>query len=171
MLSPWFAEDYPLLSVGSDCPALRSVSGKTLQVLGRRVVELDCDGHSMCVQFYVCDNVPFPLVSVSRFLIPDFWAVTSKDFMGLMTPNHQIVSTVRQGALVYLTPTAIPYDRYSGPRTELEICSLTQDIDLTSMDSELRGVSDAQDCQYDHLSKIADLIAASSGRSGFLEGS
>ena len=51
---PRFAEDYPLLSVGSDCPALRSIPGMTLQVRGRSVVELDCDGHSMCVQFYVC---------------------------------------------------------------------------------------------------------------------
>ena len=75
---PWFADDYPLLSVGLDCPALRSISGKTLQVLGRRVVKLDCDGPSMCVQFYVCDNITFPLVSVSRFLIQDFWTVMSK---------------------------------------------------------------------------------------------
>ena len=71
----WFASDYPLLPVGSDCPALRSISGKTLSILGRRVVELDCGGHSLCVQFYVCDNIPFPLVSVSRFLLQDFWTL------------------------------------------------------------------------------------------------
>ena len=65
---------------------------------------------------------------------------------------------------MYLTPTAIPYDCYSGPRTELEFCSLMQDIDLTSLDSQLSGMSDVQDCQYDHLSKIADLIKIS-GRS------
>ena len=27
---PWLAKDYPLLSVGADCPALKSISGKTL---------------------------------------------------------------------------------------------------------------------------------------------
>ena len=109
---PWFAKDYPLHSVGSDCPALRSISGKTLQVLGRRVVEPYCDGHSMCVQLYVCDSIPSPLVSVSRFLIQDFWTVVSKDFLTLMIPSHQAVFLVRQGTLVYLTPTVIPYDRY-----------------------------------------------------------
>ena len=87
----------------------------------------------------------------------------SKDFMALMTPDHQTVPIVRQGALEYLTPAVIPYDRYSGRRTELEICSAMQEIDLTSIQSELRGISDVQECQYDHLAKIADLIAASKG--------
>ena len=128
---PWFAKDNPLLLVGSDCPALRSISGETLQVLGRRVVELDCNGHSMCVQVNLCDNIPFPLVSVSRFLIQDFWTVISNGFMALMTSHSQTVPIVRHGAVEYLTPTVIPYDRYSGSRTELEICSLTQEIDLT----------------------------------------
>ena len=91
----------------------------------------------------------------------------SKDFMALMTPNHPALPIVRQGTLVYLTPTVIPHDRYSAPRTELEICRVMQEIDLTSLDSELRGISDVQDCQYDHLSKIADLIAAASGHQDF----
>ena len=89
------------------------------------------------------------------------------DFTAVMTPKHQTVAIVRQGTLVYLTPTVIPYDCYSGPRTELEICSLMQDIDLASQGFELRGISDAQDCQYDHLSEIAHLIAASSGHQDF----
>ena len=67
--------------------------------------------------------------------------------MALMTPNHQTVPVVRHGTLVYLTPTVIPYNRYTGPRTELENCSLMHEFDLTPLDSELRGVSDAQDCQ------------------------
>ena len=75
----------------------------------------------------------------------------SKDFMALMTPNHQTVPIVRQGTLVYLTPTVIPYDRYAGPKSELEICSLMQEIDLTSFNSELRGISVLQDCQYDRI--------------------
>ena len=86
----------------------------------------------MCVHLFVCDNIPFPLVSVSRFLMQDFWTVVSKEFMALMTPNHQSGPIVRQGKLVYLTPTVIPYDRYSGTRTELETCSLKQVSDLTS---------------------------------------
>ena len=154
----WFASDYPLLPVGSDCPALRSISGKTLSILGRRVVELDCGGHSLCVQFYVCDNIPFPLVSVSRFLLQDFWTIMSRNFMALMTPTHRTVPIVRQGTLVYLTPTVIPY--HSGNHSELEINCLMDELDLSSLDYELRGAQDSEDCQYDHLSKIFSLIAA-----------
>ena len=40
-------------------------------------------------------------------------------------------------------------------------------IDLTSLNSELRGISDVQDRPYDHLAKIADLIAASKGHQDF----
>ena len=87
----WFAEDYPLLPAGDDCPALRSISGKTLDILGKRVIEFDCNGHSLCVQSYVCNNIPFPLVSVSKFLLQDFWTVMSKNFMALMTPINRTV--------------------------------------------------------------------------------
>ena len=33
-------------------------------------------------------------------------------------------------------------------------------LDLSSLDYELRGAQDSEDCQYDHLSKIFALIAA-----------
>ena len=85
----WFGHDYPLLPVGDDCPLLRSISGKTLDILGKRIIELDCNGHSLCVQFYVCKSIPFPLVSVSRFLLQDFWTIMSKNFMALVTPNNR----------------------------------------------------------------------------------
>ena len=157
---PRFAEDYPLLPVGSDCPALRSISGKSLNILGKRVVELDCNGHSLCIQFYVCENIPFPLVSVSRFLLQDFWTVMSRDFMALITPTGLPVPIVRQGTLVYLTPTVIPFSSSDAPKSELEINSLMAEIDLTALDVELRGVTDIADLAYDHVSKISSLIAA-----------
>ena len=70
---PWFAENYALLPIGSDCPMLhKSISGKTLDIIGKRVIELDCEGHSMCVHFYVCQSIPFPFVSVARFRLQDF---------------------------------------------------------------------------------------------------
>ena len=34
------------------------------------------------------------------------------------------------------------------------------ELDLQSLDYELRGVQDSEDCQFDHLSKISSLIAA-----------
>ena len=85
----------------------------------------------------------------------------SKNFMALMTPTNRTVPiVVRQGALVYLTPAVITYSSYSGPRNELEI-ALMDDIDLSSLQSELRGITDCvEDSQYDHLSTISALIAA-----------
>ena len=160
----WFGQDYPWLPVGNNCPSLRRISGKTLDILGKRIIELDCNGHSLCVQFCVCKSIPFPLVSVSRFLLQDYWTIMSKNFMALMTPNNRTVPIVRQGTLVYLTPTVINYDSYSGPRSEIEINALMQDVDLSSLHSELRGITDAvEDLQYDHLSKISSLISAAQG--------
>ena len=88
----------------------------------------------------------------------------AKDFMALMTPSNQTVPIVRQGTLVYLTPTVIPYSAYSGPRTELEISSLMDDLDLETIDLELRGITDSTHCEYDHLSKISSLVAMAQAR-------
>ena len=125
-----------------------------MQVLGRRVVELDCAGHSMCVQFYVYDDIPFPWVSVSRLLIQDFWTVMSKDFMALMTPNHQTVPIARQGTLVHLTPTVISMIATQDPEVSWRCAVSCRNL-------KLRGMADLQDCEYAHLAKIADLTAVS----------
>ena len=43
----WFAPDYPVLPLNESAPSLRSLSGKTLDVQGRKIVQLDCgNGHS-----------------------------------------------------------------------------------------------------------------------------
>ena len=73
-------------------------------------MQLDCgNGQSLSVQFYVCTGIPFPLVSVARLLLQDFWTVMAKDYMALIDPTGNPVPIVRQGTLVYLTPTVIPY--------------------------------------------------------------
>ena len=96
----------------------------------------------MCVHFYVCEGSPFPLVSVSRFLLQDFLTIVSRDFMALMTPQGKTVPVVRQGTLAYLTPTIIPFAQATVPTSEIEICSLLDDIDLSGLASNLRGISD-----------------------------
>ena len=54
---------------------------------GRLSVQLDCgNGHSLSVQFYVCTGIPFPLVSVARLLLQDFWTVMAKDYLALIDP-------------------------------------------------------------------------------------
>ena len=51
----WFAPDYPVLPLNESTPSLRSLSGKTLEVQGRKIAQLDCgNGHSLSVQLYVC---------------------------------------------------------------------------------------------------------------------
>ena len=162
---PWFAEDYPLLPVGSNCPILRSISGKTLDIIGKRVVELDCGGHSLCIHFYVCQSIPFPLVSVARFLLQDFWTIMSRNFMALMTPTCKAVPIVRQGTLVYLTPTIVPYKDSDVRYTEAHISAIMSELDLEDCDVELRGITDVTDNDYDHIAQIHSLIAAAKDKS------
>ena len=69
-------------------------------------MQLDCgNGLSLRVQFYVCTGIPFPLVSVARLLLQDFWTVMAKDYLALIDPTGNPVPIVRQGTLVYLTDT------------------------------------------------------------------
>eukprot|EP00439_Symbiodinium_sp_Y106_P029114 s1009_g3.t1 len=76
----------------------------------RKIVQLDCgNGHSLSVQLYVCTGIPFPLVSVARLLLQDFWTVMAKDYLALIDSMGNPVPIVRQGTVVYLCPTAIPY--------------------------------------------------------------
>ena len=104
----------------------------------------------------------FATTFASRWLVfQDFWTIMSKNFMALMTPSNRTVPIVRQSKWVYLTPTVIPYASYSGPRNELEIGALLDDLDISSLQSDLRGITDCvEHSQYDHLPKIAPLIAA-----------
>ena len=153
--------------VGSDCPALRSISGKTLNIVGKRIVELDCGGHSIRIHFYVYEGIPFPLVSISRFQSQDFLTIMSRDYMALLTPHGNFVPILRQGILVYLTPSIIPFAQAIIPTTEIEICSLLDDIDLLGLTGNLRGVSDIIDGSYDHMSRIIELIAATKDKDKF----
>ena len=119
----------------------QSILGKTLSILEKRVVKLTAMDS---VQFFVCKHISFPLVSVSRFR-----TIMAKDFMA---PLNQTVPIVRQGTLVYLTPTVISYLAYSGLQTKLEISSLMHNLNLKTIDLKLRGITDSTYCEYDHLS-------------------
>ena len=70
-------------------PSLQSLSGKTLDVQGRKIVQLDCgNGHSLSVQFYVCTAIAFAQVSVAGLLLQDFWTAIAKDYLVLIDPRH-----------------------------------------------------------------------------------
>ena len=161
----WFAPDYPTLPLNESAPSLRSLSGKTLDVQGRKIVQLDCgNGHSLSVQLYVCTGIPFPLVSVARLLLQDFWTVMAKDYMALIDPTGNPVPIVRQGTLVYLTPTVIPYGVANAARLAATcLPEVMSGIEEELGALELRGVSDVHDCSIDHLCQIGALIASAQG--------
>ena len=82
----WFAPEYPVLPLNEIAPSLRSLSGKTLDVQGRKIVQLDCgSGHSLSVQLYWCTGTPFPLVRVACLLWQHFWTVMAMDYLALLT--------------------------------------------------------------------------------------
>ncbi|OLP89835.1 hypothetical protein AK812_SmicGene28641 [Symbiodinium microadriaticum] len=84
--------DYPVLPLSESAPSLRSLSGETLEVQGRKIVQLDCgNGHLLSVQLYVCTGIPFPLASVARLLLQDFWTVMAKDYLALIDPTGQLI--------------------------------------------------------------------------------
>ena len=80
-----YAPDYPLLPVGKDPPKHRSLTGKPLNILGRKLVKYDAAGVSLFVNYYVCD-VPFCLVSVARMLLQGYWTVLGALFQ---TPDPE----------------------------------------------------------------------------------
>eukprot|EP00439_Symbiodinium_sp_Y106_P082471 s1297_g21.t2 len=62
-----FASERPLLPLTGKAPPLRSISGQSLTVYGRRLVKVDFEGQPCFLHFYVCD-VPYCVVSVGRLL-------------------------------------------------------------------------------------------------------
>ena len=158
----WFTPDYPVLPLNESAPSLRSLSGKTLDVQGRKIVQLDCgNGHPLSVQFYVCTGTPFPLVSVARLLLQDFWTVMAKDYLALIDSVGNPVPIVRQGALIYLCPTVILYAVADAAGMAASCLPEVMDGIENELGSvELRGVTDMNDGSIDHLFQIGALIAA-----------
>ena len=44
-----------------------------------------------------------------RLLLQDFWTVQARDYLALIDSTGNRVEILRQGTLVYLTPTVIPH--------------------------------------------------------------
>ena len=89
----------------------------------------------------------------------------SRNFMALMTPTCKAVPIVRQGTLVYLTPTIVPYKDSDVRYTEAHISAIMSELDLEDCDVELRGITDVTDNDYDHIAQIHALIAAAKDKS------
>ena len=109
----------------------------------------------------MCTGIPFPLVSVARLLLQDFWTVMAKDYLALIDPTGNPVPIVRQATLVYLTPTVIPYAVADAARMAAScLPEVMSGIEHELGSVELRGVSDMNDGSIDHLFQIGALIAA-----------
>ena len=100
--------DSPLLPVGKNPPRLKSATGKTLNIIGRKLILYDASGVTLFANYFVCD-VPFCIVSVARMLLEDSCTVLTKDPMKLLTPQRDSVDITRHGTLLYLTPDIVPY--------------------------------------------------------------
>ena len=130
-----YAPDYPLLPVGKNPPKLRSVTGKPLNIIGRKLIRYDAAGVTPFTIYYVCD-VPFCIVSVARMLLQDFCTVLSKDSMKLLTPQRASVDITRHGTLLYLTPEIVPY--------HTDMMELEQQLDqyLNTLDIDMSKVTE-----------------------------
>ena len=84
----------------------------------------------------------------------------SRNFMALMTPTQKIVPIIRQGTLVYMTPSVVPYCESDCNMTEAQVNALMSDVALNDCDIELRGITDVADDAFDHIAQIHSLIAA-----------
>ena len=135
-----YAPDYPLLPVGKNPPKLRSVTGKPLNIIGRKLIRYDAAGVTLFTNYYVCD-VPFCIVSVARMLLQDFCTVLSKDSMKLLTPQRASVDITRHGTLLYLTPEIVPYHTdMKEVEQELDQYMNTLDIDMSKVPELPTGV-------------------------------
>ena len=88
----------------------------------------------------------------------------AKDYLALIDPTGNPVPIVRQGTLVYLTPTVIPYAVADAARMAAScLPDVMTGIEKQLGSVELRGVSDMHDGSIDHLFQIGALIAAAQG--------
>ena len=105
----------------------------------------------MC-SIHVCKSIPFPLVSVARFLLQDFRQLCRK--FHCIDDSHSGQFHCQARHLSLFDFPVIPYHLSDGGHGELEINCLMTKLDLQLLDYKLRGIQDLEDCQFDHLSKI-----------------
>ncbi|CAE7743473.1 unnamed protein product [Symbiodinium sp. CCMP2592] len=105
------------------------------------------------VKFMLVNAYVFHLsVTAARLLLQGIWTIMSrKNIASLVTPSSQAMPIVRQGTLVYRTPTAIPFDQFGCRYSEAQVIALMYDLDLDGCDIELRGSTDVADCDYDDM--------------------
>ena len=87
-----FGSEWPQLPLAWKAPPLGRFSGQPLTVYGRRLVNVDFEGQSCFLQFYVCD-VPYCVVSIGRLL------------------RHGLMPVAGHGSLLLLRPALSPLNK------------------------------------------------------------
>jgi len=97
-----FASEWPLLPLTEPPPPLKAISGDFLNILGRRLVGMTFGNVEMFIHFYVCESIPYAIVSVARLLKQGYHVEMGPDYKTLRTPNDQLIPIEQHGSLLYL---------------------------------------------------------------------
>ena len=103
-----FGENWPLLPLHGVSPELKSVSGQSIPVYGKRLVGLQLGSHVAHIQFYVCD-VHFPVISVSRLTAQGYVTHIEAKEMTLTAPTGEVIDIHCTGPMFYLQPKIMKY--------------------------------------------------------------
>ena len=106
---PDFAPEFPLLRLDERAPPLKSISGQTLNIYGRKLVAFEIEGQRLWLNFYVCD-VPYSVVSVARLLQQGCKATLTSEGSRLEGPSGEVLPVVRYGSLLFMCPKLASFD-------------------------------------------------------------
>ena len=90
-------------------PPLKSISGQTLNIYGRKLVAFEIEGKRLWLNFYVCD-VPYSVISLARLLQQGCKATLSSEGSRLEGPSGESMPVVRYGSLLFLCPKLVSFD-------------------------------------------------------------
>ena len=101
---PDFAPEFPLLQLDEKAPPLKSISGQTLNIYGRKRFAFEIEGKRLWLNIYVCD-VPYSVISVARLLQQGCKATLSSEGSRLEGPSGESMPVVRYGSLLLVPKT------------------------------------------------------------------
>ena len=100
---PDFAPKFPLLR------PLKSISGQTLNIYGRKLVAFEIEGKRLGLTFSVCD-AHYSVVSVARLLQQGCKAILTSECSRLEGPSGEVMPMVRYGSLLFMCPKLVSFD-------------------------------------------------------------
>ena len=105
-----FAPEFPLLRLDEKAPPLKSISGQTANIYGRKLVAaFAIEGKRLRLNFYVRD-VPYSVVSVARLLQQGCKATLTSEGSRHEGPSGEVMPVVRYGSLLFMCPKLVSFD-------------------------------------------------------------